>query len=328
MKNPIRVLDDFQQRTFPLNFVFGIVKKFGDDSAGSLAALMTYYGFLSLFPLLLVLVTVLGMIATPGVRNSLLHSAVAQFPIVGNQLTSPDGIHSLKSHSTVGLIIGLLGLLYGSLGVTQAAQYAMAQVWNIPGVRRPGLVPRLGRSVSFLGVLLLDVIVTSVLAGFSSAGGHDPALEILAGIVTVVADMGLYILAFRVLTPSSIETRCLVRGAAAAGAGWAILQYVGSFLVAHDLKNASQVYGYFGSVLGLLAFIYLAAQLSLYAAEYNVVRQRRLYPRSIVQPPLTDADIRAYTYIAKVGERRPEQRVEVEYPGLDDSDGPTVLKGS
>lgn len=322
MKNPIKIIDDFQQRTSPLDFVFGVVKKYGDDSASSLAALMTYYGFLSLFPLLLVLVTVLGLILTPHLRDTVVSSAVGQFPIVGNQLKSTAGAHSLKAHSVIGLIIGLLGTLYGSLGISQSAQYAMAQVWNVPGVDRPGFVPRMVRSVSFLGVLLLDVIVTTVLAGFSTAGGHNVGLEILAAIVTVAADVGLYMLAFRVLTPKVIETRCLLRGAALAGVGWAILQYVGSFLVAHELKNTSQVYGYFASVLGLLAFIFVAAELSMYAAEYNVVRERRLYPRSIVQPPLTDADTRVYTDIAKIGERRPEQRVEVDYPGLEGANGP------
>lgn len=246
----------------------------------------------------------------------MLHSALAQFPIVGNQLTGPKGIHALKAGSVVGLIVGLLGLIWGSQGITQAAQNAMASVWNVPGVHRPGFLPRLGRSAEFLAVLLLDVIITTVLAGVTTFGGHAWYVRALAGIITVLVDVGVYILAFRVLTPKAIETRDLVRGAAVAGVAWAVLQYAGTFLVGHELKHSSQIYGYFGSILGLLAFLYLAAEISIYAAEYNVVRTRHLYPRSIVQPPLTDADVQTLTDIARAEERRPEQRVAVDYPGI------------
>ena len=90
-------VDAFQQRTFPLNFLFGVVKKFGDDSAGSQAALIAYYGFLSIFPLLLVMVTLLSIYVSPGTEHRIVHSALSQFPIVGNQLSGPNGIHRLKS---------------------------------------------------------------------------------------------------------------------------------------------------------------------------------------------------------------------------------------
>ena len=136
----VRAVDGFQQRTFPLNFLFGVVKKFGDDSAGSQAALIAYYGFLSIFPLLLILITVLGISVSPGTEHRIVHSALSQFPIVGDQLSGPNGIRRLKSGSAVGLTIGLVALVWGSLGITQSAQKAMAEVWNVPGVVRPGFV--------------------------------------------------------------------------------------------------------------------------------------------------------------------------------------------
>jgi uncharacterized BrkB/YihY/UPF0761 family membrane protein len=204
-------------------------------------------------------------------------------------------------------------LLWGSLGVTRAAQNAMAEVWNIPQVQRPGFVAKLVRGLGFVGVLGLNAVVTTVLAGFASFGGHSIGLRIAAGIVTVAADIGLYIVAFRILTPPSIDTRSLVPGAVVAGIAWAVLQYVGGYLVGHQLRHSSQVYGYFASILGLIGFLYLACQMTMYAAELNVVRARRLYPRSLVQPPLTGADERVLADIAKEGERRPEQRVAVEF---------------
>jgi YihY family inner membrane protein len=317
VERAVRRVDAFQQSKRPLAFVFGVIKKFGDDAGSSLAALLTYYGFLSLFPLLLVLITILGLVATPGMKHAVVHSVLAQFPIVGNELTGPHGIQVLKASSLVGLIVGLLGLMWGSLGVTQAAQRAMAEVWNVPGVVRPGFVPRLARSVLFLGVLALDVIFTTVLTGFPAFGGHALGTSILAAVAAVLVDIALYIAAFRVLTPKAIETHCLITGAVIAGVGWAILQQIGTFLVAHQLRHSSQIYGYFASILGLIAFLYLASQITLYAAELNVVRERHLYPRSIVQPPLTDADRETLADIARQGERRPEQRVDVRYPGVE-----------
>ncbi|MGH9067101.1 MAG: YihY/virulence factor BrkB family protein [Acidimicrobiales bacterium] len=307
VKRLIRRIDAFQQGRPVLSFLWAVVKKFGDDSAGSLAALVAYYGFLSLFPLLLVLITILGLIATPSISHRVVNSALGQFPIVGSQLTGPNGIHALKAGSVVGLIIGLVGLVWGSLGICQAAQRAMAGVWNVPKRDTPGYVSKLLRSVEFLIVLLLDVVVTTALAGISTFAGHGLGVRIGAAVLTFVVDVGLYILAFRVLTPASIPTRFLVRGAAAAGVAWAILQYVGTFLVGHQLKHAHQIYGYFGSILGLLAFLFLAAQITLYAAEVNVVRERHLYPRSLSSPPLTAADRLVSADLARAADRRPHE---------------------
>jgi YihY family inner membrane protein len=313
----VRRVDRFQQAHRPFAFVFAVVKKFGDDAGSALAALLTYYGFLSLFPLLLIMVTILGMVVSPETEQRIVHSTLAQFPIVGDQLTGPNGISALKAGTLPGLIFGLLGLAWGSLGVTQAAQRAMAEVWNVPGVIRPGFLPRLGRSALFLCVLLLDVAAVTVLAGYATLGTHPTLGRIAAVLVATGTNILIYVLAFRVLTPKSIDTRCLIPGAMAGGIAWTLLQYLGTLFVAHQLHNTSAIYGYFSSVLGLIGFLFLAAQITLYAAELNVVRERRLWPRSIVQPPLTDADITALTQIAEVGHRRPEQRVEVTYPGVD-----------
>jgi uncharacterized BrkB/YihY/UPF0761 family membrane protein len=323
LERGIRSVDAFQQRTFPFNFVFGVVKKFGDDSTGSQAGLIAYYGFISIFPLLLALITLLSLLVSPGIEHRVVHSVLSEFPVLGNQLSGPDGIHKLRSGNVVGLIVALLGLAWGSLGITQAAQKAMAEVWNVPGLDRPGFVARLGRSAAFLAVLLLDAIVAAVLASATAFGRHGMGFQVAAVAVSLLIDVGTLVLAFRVLTPKSIKTRCLVPGAVLAGVAWSILQYIGMALVVHQLRHSSQVYGYFAAILGLIALFFLAAQITLYAAESNVVWERHLWPRSIVQPPLTDADLRVLTYIAMVGERRPEQSVAVSYPslggGVDDS---------
>jgi YihY family inner membrane protein len=315
----VRRIDAFQLNHRPLAFVFAVIKKFGDDRGSNLAALLAYYAFLAVFPLLLLFVTVLGFVLShhPRLEQSLLHSALVEFPILGNQLG--ENIHPLRG-SGAGLVVGVLGLVWGSLGIAQAAQHAMAEVWNIPGVLRPNFVKRLTRGVGLFVVLGLGVAATQFLNGVSFTG-HGGALERMAGGVAAVGlNIGLYLLAFRVLTVRQVHTRCLVPGAVMGGIGWSILQTLGGYLVAHQLRHASQVYGYFASVIGLISWLSLGAQLTLYAAELNVVLARKLWPRSIVQPPLTGADKDALSAIAKQGERRPEQSVSVLFHN-DETDG-------
>jgi uncharacterized BrkB/YihY/UPF0761 family membrane protein len=184
----------------------------------------------------------------------------------------------------------------------------MAEVWNVPGVDRPPFVTRLLRGFGLLGVLGLGLVATTAITSLSASGAGAP-LRVAGGALTVALNVGLFALAFRVLTVRQVPTRALLPGAILGGICWSVLQVLGAYLVGHQLRHASEVYGYFASVLGLVSWLFLGAQLTLYAAEINVVWARRLWPRSIVQPPLTDADKRAFDDIALQGERRPEQSV-------------------
>ncbi len=317
-KDVLRALDRVQQGSAPLAFTYGIVKKFGDDNAGSLAALLTYYGFLSLFPLLLLLVTVLGLVAgsNPAWTARVEHSALAQFPVIGNQLGG--SIHALHHRSAVGLAVGIVGLVWGSQGAVQSGQYAMAEVWNVPHLARPGFVARLGRTVGTLAVVGTFLLVSTALAGTLTVGSRSPAVMVAGVVATVALNVGIFAVAFRLLTPAAIAWKPLVPGAVVGGAGWSVLQYVGGLLVDHTLRNSSQVYGFFAVVLGLLAWIYLAAELVLYSAELNVVRARHLWPRSLTQPPLTPADRRVLADLAVQTKRRPEQEVAASFdPGTE-----------
>ncbi len=288
--------------------VFAVIKKFGDDRAGSFAALIAYYGFLAVFPLLLLITTILGFAIhrNSELRAAVLRSALREFPIVGPQLG--EAIRPLQGNA-LALTIGLIGLVWGALGVSQAAQLAMAEVWNIRGVDRPPFTIRLFRGVGLLVVLGLGLAATTAVATVATIAGESVGVKVVSGAVSAVLSVGLFVLAFRVLTVRAVATRSLLPGAVLAGAAWSILQVVGVYLIAYQLRHASQVYGYFASVLGLVSWMFLGAQLTLYAAEANVVLDRKLWPRSILQPPLTDADRRAFDDIALQGERRPEQSV-------------------
>ncbi len=309
----LRAVDGWQQRRRTPGLVFGVIKKFGDDRGGQLAALITYYGFAALFPLLLLLTTSLGFFlrGNPQLQQRVLNSALADFPVIGDQLRT--NVHSLHG-STWAVVIGVLGLLYGSLGIAQTLQFAMAQVWNIPGVKRPGYFPRLGRSLALVAVLGVGLLASSAATGVVASIGAGPAVTVGGLAASVVVNTGLYLACFRILTPKQIHWRCLVPGCLFAGPAWTVLQAFGGVLVAHQLRHATAVYGLFGTVLGLLWWIYLGAQLTVYAAEANVVVKRRLWPRAIVQPPLTEADQRVLDDIAEQEERRPEQHVDSRFP--------------
>jgi YihY family inner membrane protein len=319
LEHLIRRLDAFQQRNRLVGFGFGVIKKSGDDRAGSLAALIAYYGFLALFPLLLLLVTLLGLALkdNPSLQRQVLQSALSDFPIIGDQIRT--NIHTLQL-SGVGLVVGILGLVWGSLGVTQATQYAMAQIWNVEGKDRPGFWIRLARGLMFIGLLGIDLALAAVVTQLGAfAGNHAPWFRVANLAISTTLNAAVFVAAFRLLTPKQIALRDLIPGAVLAGIAWTVLQVGGAYLVAHQLRHSSQVYGFFAIVLGLLSWLYLSAQVSLYAAELNVVRARRLWPRSVLQPPLTEPDRAVLRDIVEQEIRRPEQRVNV---GFVETDGP------
>jgi len=308
----IRKADAAQRRYTPTAFVFGVVKKYGDDNGGVLASNLAYSAFVSLFPLLLVLVTILGLIAAvdPSFKADVLKAVAGQVPLIGSQLTG--NVHQLKRSSVIGLIVGVVGLIWGSAGLAQAGLFTMEQVWNLPGPARPGYLQRLGRAGLFLALLGAGVIVTTGLTSLTDYLHNGLGFKILVEVVTATFNVGMYIGAFRVLTPKGVPTRQLLTGAIIGGILWTLLQFLGTYLVHHYLHSDS-TYGVFATVLGLIAWIYLAVEVNVYCAEINVVLARRLWPRSIVQPPLLEADRASMALQALQNQRRPEEHIEVTF---------------
>jgi YihY family inner membrane protein len=311
----MRHLDRIQQRHLVPAFVFGVFKKYGDDNAGNLAVQVTYSLFVTIFPLLLLLVTILGIVLAddPADRTRVLHSALGEFPIIGQQIG--HNIHGLKRSSGFGLTFGILGLIYGTTGLAQSGQYAMAQIWNVPVAARPGYIPRMTRSAIFLVILAVGLILSTALAGFGTFGQHNVWLGVVGELLAVVVNIALYFGAFRSLTPKQVATRWLIPGVITGGVAWTILQAVGGYVVGHDLKGSSALYGLFGLVLGLVAWIYLGSEVTLYSAELNTVLHHRLWPRGLVHPPLTEADQRSLAFQVIENQQRPEQEVVTRFSG-------------
>lgn len=305
-------LDRRQQRSPRIAFVAAVAKKFGDDQAGQLAALISYYAFVSMFPLLLVFVTILGFAlqGDPDEQHKILEGTLGQVPIIRDQLQ----LHSLTG-STPALVIGIVLALLAGMGVINATQNAMNRIWNVPFKHRPSFLYARLRSLGMLAVLGSLSIASTVAGGFVGSASH-PALTVTAGVAVAFAfNLALFMVAFKLLTAAELSWRELLLGVVTASVFWQLLQHLGGYYIDHLLKHSSPLYGVFGLVLGLLAWLYLGAQLTMFAAEINVVRVHRLWPRSFLSDPLLDADRRALTSSAEVEERIEEENVEVTFDG-------------
>jgi membrane protein len=315
-------LDRYQRRHPGAGFPLAVAYKFFDDQGNFLAAMITYYGFLSLFPLLLLLTSILGFAlhGDPQLQEQVLNSALSRFPVIGQQLG--DNVQSLQG-STVAVVVGLVGAIYGSLGVVQAAQSAFNKVWAVPRGDRPNPITSRLRSLLMLVVLGVGVIASTVLSGLITVADRIGDTQIGAGLrlaallASVALNVGLLVFAFRLLTARSVRTRDVLPGAVGAALGWQVLQAAGTYYLG-ALSGATATYGLFGVVLGLLVWLYLSALAVVLGAEINAVLARRLWPRSLLTPftddvHLTRGDRKAYESYAETERHKGFETVEVDF---------------
>lgn len=290
---------------------YGVLKKFGDDNANQFVVGLGWYGFVAIYPLLLVVITVFGFIGAASLGHHLV-STLHEFPVVGTQFDPERGSSSLHG-SSVGLAVGLIGLLYGAQGVTQTAQQAMERVWNIPQLDAPGFLPRLGRSFAGLATIGGSFVLNAAAATLATGSGVGYLVRIPIVVGMLAMNIALYLLAFRVLTPAKVATWSLLPGAAVAATGFTFLMTLGSGLVQHQVKNSSATYGQFGIVIGLVGFLFLLAKISLYGAELNPVLARSLWPRALQTRNPTEADDHVLHDITHENLRRQDQRIGVGF---------------
>jgi YihY family inner membrane protein len=310
-------LDSFQRKHPVVGFPIAVLYKYLDDDAGNLAALMAFYGFLSFFPLLLLASTVLGIVLSgdPEAQRTVLDSALRQFPVIGAQLQHPNRVGG----GTAGLVVGGLGALYGGLGVTMAAQNAMNAAWTVPRNERPNPLKARGRGL----VMLLTVGSTLVGTGVLSAlgGGVGPLgiwLRVLAVLASTVVGTGAFVVTFRVATVRALSVRDVAPGAIGAAIVWQLLQLFGAGYVNHVVRHSSDTNGVFAIVLGLIAFMYVAAVAIMFCVEINVVRVDHLYPRALLAPftsevELTPGDELSYADQAKAQRYTESEHIDVRF---------------
>lgn len=314
-------LDRFQRKHPQAGLPIAVIYKFADDQGSYLAALVTYYGFLSLFPLLLLMSTILNfaLAGNPGLQHDVLHSALGQFPVVGAQLSDPRGV----SGSGVGLTVGILGTIYGGLGAAQAIQNAMNTVWRVPRNSRPNPIKSRGRSLLLLLMAGVAFGLTTVLSALGVAAGAYGAslaggVKVLLIVLSFVVNAAVFTLGFKLATAKHVTVRRQLPGAVAAAAAWQVLQFFGTAYVGHVVKDASATNSVFALVLGLIAWLYLEAFVIVMAAEFNAVRALHLYPRALLTPftdnvELTTADQASYADQARAQRAKGFQDIAVTF---------------
>ncbi len=273
--------DAFQQRHPVTAVPSAVVRKYSDDQAGRLTGQISHAAFLAVFPMLLVLLTVVGLFVHghKGLQNDIINSALRQFPVLGSDLK--NNLHQLSTGNTLALAVGLLWLLYGSMRLSRNAQVMMAVVWGIDRDELPDFWHWLPRAAGFLVVLGVGFLAGGALAGlgaFGLFGGFSPWIGLA---LSLGVNVLMYWGGFAVVVRIPKGERAVWPGAVIAGVGWTLLQFAGAQLVSHQLRHLSNLYGTFASVLGLIWWIALGAMVTVYAAEFNVVLTRHLWPRSI-----------------------------------------------
>ena len=309
-------LDRWQRRHTAAAFLVAVVRKFLDDRASNLAALIAYYAFFSLFPLLLALVSALGFVLqdNPSLQDDVLDSAFARIPVIGVQLR--DDIEPLAG-SEIALAVGLAGALWAGLGVTVALGRAFEEMWDIPRLEQRGALQARLRGVLVLLVLGLALIAVTVIAGLAVGGRIGPWAERLGALgIALVANLAVFLAAFGLLTARPLRIPELLPGVALAATGALALQSAGSWYVERTVTRASETYGTFALVIGLLSWFWLLSHLLLLAAEVNVVLRRRLWPRSLTGE-LEAADRSVLQRTAEAMRQDERQEILVRF-----SDGP------
>ncbi len=321
--------DGFQRRHRVVGFPLAVVYKYFDDQGPYLAAIITYYAFIAIFPLLLIASSVLGFLLQGDVelQETLLDSAVSQIPVVGPQLSRPEGI----SGSGSAIVLGVLAALYGSLGVGQSLQNASNVAWSVPRNSRANPFLMRLRSLLLVGIVGLAVVALTVLTSVlptlepfkESAAWVSRLLVPVTWVLIWVVFMALFRL-FAVVRPAWSK---VAPGAAFVAVAWVALQQGGQAYVSGVVSRASDINGIFAVVLGLMAFIFLASCAVVLGLEVNVVVARRLFPRALLTPftdrvHLTDADRRAYEFYAKAQRHKGFQSIDVHF-GDDDEEHDT-----
>lgn len=311
VKRLLLAVDGWQRGNRVFGPAYAVIKKFGEDQANLLVVALGWYGFTAIYPLLLVVVTIFGFLGAGSLSDSVVKT-LQTFPVIGSEINPGNG--GSKLHGSVfGLVIGLAGLMYGAQGVTQTAQQAMAQVWNLPRVRLPGFLSRLVRSLAGLAIIGGAFIMNAVGGAIATGHGHGlwVRIPVIAGML--LCNVGFYYAAFLVLTPPTVKDRKLLPGAIFGAIGFTALTTIGTGLVEHQLRGTTATYGAFAAVIGVVTYLLLLAKLSIYAAELNAVLARRLWPRALPMTPPTVADDQALRALAHQERRRPDERIGVGF---------------
>ena len=300
--------DRVQRQHGVLGFPYAVIKKYGDDDGGREAALITYYGFLSIFPLLLLGVAVLSRVLAdnPELRQRLIVAIVpsALRSTVENSLTTLPTL-------TIPFIAGLIGLLFAGTGVVFSAYQTLNHVAGVPRRLRAGFASRYVRVLVMLAALLLGALAVGALTVVVTALPRVPEAErAVAALGSAVVIFAVLLVGARLLLARPAPVRALWPAAVLGAAAVTLALNLGAPLLASLASKAGPVYGSFATVAGMFALLYLVSQALVYSAEVAAVRFAGLWPRALDLNRPTTADTRALALLAREQERIPAARIE------------------
>jgi membrane protein len=260
-----RVLAPLARRWAWVATALKVQGRFQEVHGGYLAAAVTLTMFLSLFPLLLVLVAVVGLISSR--EMDLASQVVSRLGLTDDTVTrAVNGAIAQAERSRRGAsLIGVAGLLWSGLGVVAALQYAFDNVWQVSG---RGLRDKLGGLVWLAGsgLILVASFALTVVVNFV------PLLAPLTVPLGVVVNLTLWLWTLKELTNVGAGWRAHLPGGVLGAVGLEVLKVVGAVYVPKAVASSSALYGSIGIVFAILAWLFLLGRLTVYCAALNVVR--------------------------------------------------------
>ncbi len=281
MQNILKALDHFQRRHKFIAFIVAVVKRYGEDRSGRSAALLAYYVFLSLFPLLFWMSIVSSILNShfPGAANTLIRGATSYFPVLGQQLAKVA--HGTQL-STVGIVVSTLVTIYGARGTAMVFRDIVSDVFGVPEEDRVGFPYSWLRGI---GIVLIGgggFVLTAAGYGWALAQGHALWFRVLVAIIGFILLTLVFGAVLKLSLPKKHKIRGIIDGALSMALALGILQMIGGFIVTHELKHYTDTYSVlFATTLGLIAWIYLEVQILLYSIEITIVANKHLWPRAL-----------------------------------------------
>jgi membrane protein len=295
----IRRLDDLQRRRGPLGFGYAVICKYLDDDGPREAALITYYGFLSLFPMLLLGVAAVSRVLSrrPELRQELIAAIVPRALQPGIE----SSMASLSASSTA-LILGVVGLVFSGTGVVLSSYDTLNHLAAVPIRKRAGIVSRYLRAMAALAAVIAGSVGIGALTVVAPAPVAVPGSWAVSCVVLLVVA--------RILLMRPAPLRSLWPAAAIGAVGVTGLLALGATVLPALVRSAGRIYGGFAGVAGFFTLLYLLSNVLVLAAEVAAVRHARLWPRALDPSRPTEADARAMNLLAREQERLPATRID------------------
>ena len=311
-------LDAKQRNSRPAGVAVATIKKFQEDRSTRFASMIAFWAFFSIFPLFLLLVSLLGFFLPAAMKNNVLHHVAAMFPLL-----DPSTVGHL-SGSWWTAIVGGATALWGGTAVVRSTQFAFNSVWEIPMHDRPKTVEQLLRAFKALATIGVGLVISSVISAFVTGQSNGVNLGVPGRVggylIAVLLDVGLFMVAFRMLTDRDITFRDVLPGAVFSGLVFFVLEELSSFIISNRLHHAQATYGHFATVITILWWFYLQSVITVFGAQLNVVLHERLHPRSLSGARLTEADRRALESYADSRAYKKQEQVDTRIPDDESSE--------